>query len=277
MVLLLFLVFIIAALAIARKSRPAGNKNGRSLIEDNRCINDSQQPELLQVASYNIQTGKSLSGKRNIMASAELIRALHVAGIQEVYAPSLLNLLGLGKPQTQSLADHGGFSYLFAATRRRWLREHRGNAVLSKLPVRDWRITMLPDQSNKSFRNMTVLEVEWRNQRFHFINTHLHTKQGREEQLRIVLEEFAKYPRAILLGDFNTRRSSKLLQNALRDVEIVDAIAAAGLDDDPNRNSSDRIDWILTKGFVVESGTYLEKGISDHPFYQVNLRYSSDN
>jgi len=116
---------------------------------------------------------------------------------------------------------------------------------------------------------MTVARVHWQGQHFHFINTHLHTRGGREEQLVEVLREFAKYPRAILLGDFNTRQNSLVLENALRDIDISDAIYLAGLD----QRNAERIDWILTKGFKVESGEMLEKGVSDHPYYQVALSY----
>jgi endonuclease/exonuclease/phosphatase family metal-dependent hydrolase len=116
---------------------------------------------------------------------------------------------------------------------------------------------------------MTVAKIHWQGESFYFINTHLHTRGGRETQLEVVLQEFAKYPRAILLGDFNSRAATPLLANALKDVEITDAVAAAGLDMD----NPERIDWILTKGFTVEGGKMLEKGVSDHPYYQVQLSY----
>jgi len=117
---------------------------------------------------------------------------------------------------------------------------------------------------------MTIAEVHWQGESFHFINTHLHTRDGREEQLDIVLQEFAKYPRVILLGDFNSRATAQSLENALKNIEITDAVSAAGLDLD----NADRIDWILTKGFKIEAGEMLEKGISDHPYYEVSLSYN---
>ena len=265
---LLLAALIIAFLAWARKATPAGNKLGKTM---NDPVSSEYSPAELRVASFNIQTGKNNEGKRNIQASAEVLKDVDLAGIQEVYAPSILNLLGLGAQQSEALAKHGGFSWLFCATRRRWLREHRGNAILSKLKVHDWRIEMLPDQSGKSYRNMTIAEVEWQGQRLHFINTHLHTKKGKAEQLEVVLREFSKYPRAILLGDFNSNRGMPELDNALKDIEISDAIAMAGLDIDNN----DRIDWILTKGFQIEKGRMLEKGVSDHPYYEVALSYTN--
>jgi len=264
MLKLIILFIIVSIVVVARKAKPAEEKQGHGL---EGFIDASYQPELLKVATYNIQTGKSEQGVRNLMASAEVIANADLIGVQEVYG---IGFDGLFNPsQAERLATHGKFSWLFSATRMRWFREHRGNAILSKLEINDWRVEMLPDTSGKSFRNMTIAEVSWQGEQFHFINTHLHTRGGREDQLEIVLQEFAKYPRAILLGDFNSRADTQALSNALKNVEVFDAVAMADLD----ANNSDRIDWILTKGFKVEGGEMLEKGVSDHPYYQVSLRY----
>lgn len=263
---LILIAIVIVALAAARKSKPGGNKVGHEIVA---LPGLESEPTQLKIATYNIQTGKDLHGRRNLKASADVIVDADLVGIQEVYAPSLSNLAGLGLSQTEKLASGGKFGWLFCATRRRWLREHRGNAILSRLPISDWRVEMLSDQSGKDFRNMTIAKVQWQGESFYFINTHLHTRGGREEQLIEVLQEFAKYPRAILLGDFNSRANTPALTNALKDIDITDAISAANLD----THNAERIDWILTKGFTVETGEMLEKGVSDHPYYQVTLSY----
>jgi len=261
---IIIIILVLALIAIARRSKPAIDKSGTSLISQ---VEKTQEPEVLKVASYNIQTGKSFDGKRNLLASAGVMANADLVGVQEVYAPGFDGIFNTG--QTERLAEHGNFAWLFSATRRRWFREHRGNAILSKVKISDWRVEMLPDVSGKSFRNMTIAQVHWQGQSFHFINTHLHTRGGRENQLKLVLQEFAKYPRAILLGDFNSRATAESLVNALKDIKITDAISEAGLD----LENLDRIDWILTKGFKVVAGEMLEKGVSDHPYYQVSLRY----
>lgn len=269
MLAIIIIAITIALLAIARKSQPAKNKSGTSIVLGTRPNQPKDQPlEFLTVATYNIQTGKNLQGKRNLLASARVMAHADLIGVQEVYASGFD---GLNSGQTERLAKFGGFDWLFSATRRRWFREHRGNALLSKMLVSDWRIEMLPDQSGKNFRNMMVAKVHWHNETFHIINTHLHTRGGREDQLERVLQEFSKYPRAILLGDFNSHATSPSLANALKNIEITDAIAAAKLDLD----NPERIDWILTKGFKIETGEMLEKGVSDHPYYQVSLSYKN--
>ena len=261
---ILITCFVIGLIAWARKATPAGNKQDSCFNNHYLKTSDSN---ILKVATFNIQTGKSNDGVRDINASASVLAKVDLAGIQEVYAPSLLNLLGIGKQQTEALAQTGKFAWIFNATRRRWLREHRGNAILSRIKVLNWRTEMLPDQSGKSYRNMTICELEWQGEKFHFINTHLHTRQGREEQLDIVLREFAKYRKAILVGDFNTPQEAPELEQALKDIEISDAINIAKLDSDGEK----RIDWILTKGFQIQGGIKLEKGVSDHPYYEVHL------
>lgn len=263
---LVIFIIVVALIALARKSKPAGNRTGNGIAA---LPTPYQEPNVLSVATFNIQTGKDLNGKRHLLGSAEVMAHADLVGVQEVYAPSLINLAGIGMSQTQAIAQYGKFGWLFSATGRRWFREHRGNAILSKLPISDWRTEMLTDKSGKRFRNMTVAKVQWQGQSFHFMNTHLHTRGGRETQLIEVLQEFAKYPTAILLGDFNSRITTPTLAQALKDIDISDAIGLANLDlENPNR-----IDWILTKGFDVTGGKMLEKGVSDHPYYQVNLAY----
>ena len=263
---------------VIRKARPANNKVGHGFnaapdISDQSnpvhpiALDDTGEQEgVLKLATYNIQTGKNLQGKRDIHCSARVIASAHLVGVQEVYAPSWLNKLGFGLSQSEALAANGGFKWLFSATRLRWLREHRGNALFSKLPVGDWQVKMLPDQSGKSYRNLTIANVQWGDKTFHVLNTHLHTRDGRKQQIDVVLREFSKYSPAILMGDFNCTASE--LTNALSDIEITDAIAIADLDPQNDR----RIDWILVKGFTVEGGQFQDKGVSDHPYYQVNLR-----
>ena len=255
---------------IAKRAQPIADRSGTSLPDPPSLLSSEQSP-LLKVATFNIQTGKTNDGVRNIHGAAELIQDQHLIGIQEIYAPGWINKLGLtnfSQSQLNALIAGTAFGGLFSATRRRWFREQRGNAILSRLPISKWQIIALPDCSGKSFRNMTVIEFEWQNTPITFINTHLHTGKGREEQLDKVLAEFAKHPIAILVGDFNSRRDTQALTDALLDQQIDDAITSAQID---THDPVQRIDWILTKGFTAQSGKAIGKGISDHPYYEVSL------
>ena len=264
---LLALLIALAFFLIAKKSLPIPDRSGKEITKPSTLLASAQE-KLLKVATFNIQTGKSADGVRNINNAADLINDQHLVGIQEIYAPGWLNKLGLdmvgfGQSQLVELTKDKGFGYLLASTRRRWFREQRGNAVLSRLPIDQWRILNLPDYTGKSFRNMTIVDLMWQGVPIKFINTHLHTTKGREEQLEIVLAEFAKHPIAILVGDFNSRRDAQLLAKILEDPSVTDAISHANID---TQDPENRIDWILTKGFKVEHGKVVEKGISDHPY-----------
>ncbi|NND80985.1 MAG: hypothetical protein HKN50_01020 [Gammaproteobacteria bacterium] len=248
--------------AVARKAQPASNQQGSGIEPPDATL----ATELI-VATFNIQTGKNSKGKRDISRSARVLKDAALAGVQEVYAPTWLNRLGVGTAQPEALAIGSAGRTLFSATRLRWWREHRGNAIVTKLPIEHWRTEMLPDRSGKSFRNFTVAKTNWRGHTFFFINTHLHTRAGRDEQLAEVLQEFDRYQRVILVGDFNTDFDNPTLQQALNETDVCDAISEAGLEPHTDR----RIDWILCKGFAVISGRSLPIGVSDHPYYEVTL------
>jgi len=222
------LAILLAFYAWARKARAAKDQKGNSLngSEQQRAIEQT-----IKIATYNVQTGKSLQGKRDISKSAAVIENADIVGIQEVYAPTWLNKFGIGVPQTQSLA-------------------------------------MLPDWSGKSYRNYTVAKFALgdANTELVVLNTHLHTKQGRLEQLEIVLKEFQSYPCSLLMGDFNTKADEPVLREFIAQGKGSDLIAQARLD------HPGRIDWILGRGLAAVDGVFVDKGVSDHPFYQVEVK-----
>ena len=266
---LILVVLAIVLLAIARKPKPVEDRQGQAVDAKQFFV---AERDTLIVATFNVQTGKSLNGVRNPSAAAQAMAKADIVGVQEVYASSWLNKLGIGTSQTEIFAAPGQFGSLFSPTRYRWFRENRGNFILSKLALGAWKSTQLYDVSGKSFRNMTVAKLHWQGEEIAIINTHLHTGRGQNEQLSEVLQEFSFHSKAILFGDFNTRADNpqllELLNLGENNTEVNDAIANASLD----LGNAHRIDWILTKGFDVLDGAILQKGISDHPYYQVELK-----
>ncbi len=257
LIILLLLIFYFSAY----KARPAKDKNGQHINPPKHGY--SNEKGRLIIGTYNVQSGKDNNGKRDIRRSADVIKAADIVGIQEVYAKTWLG----SKNQAQALAEHSGFGWLFAATRKRWFREHRGNAFLSRLPVSKWSIEMLPDATGKQYRNLVTAITNFHGQEVAVLVTHLHTKKGREEQLAFVLEKFKSYDRAILMGDMNTPSDNAMIQALLQDSHYTDAISTAAIE----APSHQRIDWILTKGFTIEAGQFEPIGVSDHPYYQVEL------
>ena len=258
----LFLLLAFAFYFIVYKARPAKNQKGDNINPPTEGF-ETQIKKQLTIGTYNVQTGKDKKGQRDIFRSAEIIKNADIVGIQEVYAASWLG----DKSQTQQLAEHSAFGWLFAATRLRWLREHRGNALLSRLPIKKWSVEMLPDSTGKQFRNLIIAITELEGHDIVILVTHLHTKSGREQQLNVVLEKFKQYDRVILLGDMNTNIENHLIQDFLKDEQHIDAVQIAL----PKHDNNHRIDWILTKGFTIEDGHFEAIGVSDHPYYQVSL------
>ena len=261
----LLLTVLLLFVYVARKPRPVKNRQGTLLNNSYELVTEVQSE--LVVATYNVQTGKNLEGQRNINRAAQMIKEVDLIGIQEIYAKTWLNKAGLGGCQTQKLSVPGQFSWLFCPTRWRWFRENRGNAILSKIPIQRWQTVALPDKTGISFRNMTIATFTFNGQDCHFINTHLHTGKGQTEQLKAVLTEFDKYDRAILVGDFNISLEHPELKGyfASKGSAPLDVLANIQSDSEP------RIDWIITRGWKVVNTTSIEKGISDHPYYQATL------
>ena len=256
---------IIIFLVIARKPRPVADRNGNSFNNSSILTKETDKQQLI-VATYNVQTGKNLQGQRNIHRAAEVVKEVDIVGIQEVYAKSWMNRFGLGICQTQALSVPGVFTWLFSPTRLRWFRENRGNAILSKLPVKSWQTIALPDQTGIRFRNLTTINFEFNKCDCYFINTHLHTRQGKTEQLKVALREFDNYQTAILVGDFNLSLEHPELQKYLAKSDAVDVISTS-----KTISNEERIDWIITPGWKVINVTQVDKGISDHPYYQATL------
>ena len=128
---------------------------------------------------------------------------------------------------------------------------------------------MLPDDTGKQFRNLTTAIIDFNGVEVAIMVTHLHTKKGKEKQLATVLEKSKQFETAILMGDFNTPVSNPLIKTFLNETDFIDATA---LIETPSVfDKSSRIDWILSKGFIVEEGLFEPIGVSDHPYYQVTL------
>ena len=267
MSLITLICFIIIAIAIllvlfytAYKAKPAKNKSGLQINPAPKWHNTKSS---ITIGTYNIQSGKDVNGKRNIAGAALIIKDCDIVGIQEVYARTWLGI----PAQAKQLAKPNQLGWLFAATRRRWFREHRGNALLSKVPVNNWKITMLPDQTGKQFRNLVTAMITLADIEVAVFVTHLHTKKGREEQLAAVIQAFQEHQHAVLLGDFNTRSTDPQLQKLLQDPSVTDALSVTF----NTHDHSDRIDWILTKNLDISKGQHEPIGISDHPFYSIKI------
>lgn len=213
--------------------------------------------------TYNVHGGKGAEGVRDIRRAAEVVRGVDVLALQELRAATRLRT----PAQIEQLAGILDLGWLFAPTRTRWFREYRGTGLLSRFPVTHWYREPLVDLSGHSFRVLTTVAVDFYGHTLWVLCTHLHPRLAREQQLATVLQRFTHYSPAILMGDLNTTREDPALAALIQEPEVVDAIREAL----GERDAADRIDWILVKGLRVVRGGVAEVGVSDHPYYWVDI------
>jgi len=219
-----------------------------------------------RVATYNIHRGKGLDGVRNLQRTATVLKDADIIGINEAAGPS-----ALGDPnQVAQLADILDMGWLFAANQYRWYRRYFGNGLLSRFEVTRWfnEPLIYSEASGRGLRNMITAQIPLGGKTITVMVTHLDRSPIRDQQLRYVIREFNQYRRAILMGDLNTSGDNPQLQGLIKDHNAIDAIDAALGDEQPKAKG----DWIITRGFRVLDGGMIPAGVSDHPYFWVDLK-----
>ncbi|MDH3639217.1 MAG: endonuclease/exonuclease/phosphatase family protein [Gammaproteobacteria bacterium] len=252
-----------ACIAAAYVAHPSPAASGTEIHAPTRW--SVPRRAVCRFGTYNVHSGKGTDGVRDIRRAAEVVRGVDVLALQELQAATHFRT----RAQIEQLARILDLGWLFAPTRTRWFRDYRGNGLLSRFPATHWYREPLVDTSGHSFRVLTTVTVDFYGRTLWLLFTHLHPRLAREQQLATVLQRFSQYSPAILMGDLNTARDDPTLARALAQPDIVDAIRSALGDRDP----LGRIDWILTKGLTVVSGGLTEVGISDHPYYWVDIEH----
>ena len=255
---LIILVISIAVLllwfgVVPRRARLVSGAN-RGVYTDVLPAHDG-----LKLGTYNIHGGKGADGLRDLKRTAGVIAGTGIVALQEVRS-------GWFCDQTGTLQSQLGTFGLFAPTVQRWFHDYRGNSLLSVFPVDRWRSYHLPNAGGRRYRIYTVAEVSIGGQVLSVLFTHLHTRAGREQQLKIVLEHFGRLPvPAVLIGDLNSRRDDPVFAGLPGDA--VDGIAQAlGAKDTP------RVDWIFTRGLEIKNGGRVDSEVSDHPYFWIEVR-----
>ena len=219
-----------------------------------------------RVSTYNIHRGKGTDGVRDLHRTAEVVRASDIVALNEVAGPSLV-----GSDQAKQLGKMLDAGWLFAPNQRRWYTDHFGNGLLSRFEVKRWYTEQLfyDSKKSRSRENLLVAELVLNGRPVTVLATHLDRGPIRKEQLRYVLERFKQYDFGVLLGDLNTPPDDPQLVELFADPNNVNAIKAALGDCD----SPHRIDWIITRGFDVLAGSAGPPGVSDHPYFWVDIAF----
>lgn len=239
-------------------SRVTGQQ-GDSIKPVNEC---AEPNSVLRIVCLNIQYGRGLDQRLDLPRTASLLKDCDLVALQEVSGNQ-----SLGQPnQAAALGSLLNMEWIFAPTKTRWFKPYIGNGLLTNIAVSRWFWQPLIQYRGRSFRNMIICEIELFGKKVTVINTHLHTGMGREEQMKQVFRELAKYRRAILLGDFNTKPQDALLQELIRISAAHDPFANAF-----DTTTNTRVDWILLKGLVATDVSIVEPGASDHPALRATL------
>lgn len=259
MELILGVAVAMTAAVLAGRHWPLREATGGGLvgIPDSPAVRERS----FTVCTYNIHRGRGLDGKRDLSRIAQMIEGYDLIGMQEVEGPGLRSF----RDQASQLGEQCGYAVHFSPTRRRCFFPHRGNALLSRLPVTSWHREPLSPTVGKAFRNLTVYRILINGQAVHVMNTHLSKPEEQSAPLHRVLEVLQGFERVVLLGDFNARPEYPALQQLL-DSGFVDAISVSDQD-------SSRVDWILVRGLRVQWARSEPAGPSDHPFYTARLSF----
>jgi endonuclease/exonuclease/phosphatase family metal-dependent hydrolase len=153
----------------------------------------------LRVAQFTIRGGAWRDGAAEARANGACLKAIDVAGLNEVRGPGPF---GHGESQAAILAREAGLTALFAPTERRWWREHFGNALLSAAPILRWERASLPRQAGRSHRGLLAADIDLGGRTVRVLVTQT-DPQDRQVQIAAVAAVFDKAPSpALLLADF---------------------------------------------------------------------------
>jgi len=217
----------------------------------------------LRLATFNIHSGFGADGRWDLMRTASVLRNFDIIGLNEVRG------FPLGYGNMHTLGESLEMPWLFAPTERRWWFDEFGNGVLCRLPIESWRRTpLMGGRRGYGFRNVVQLAVRWNAKILNVLVTHLDTRDDRVAQLRALGELLANIPApAVLMGDLNTFGGDSTLQAILHASGAVDAVGAK-----LGKPTTNRIDWILTRGLDSVNAGIEDRGASDHPLVWAELR-----
>jgi endonuclease/exonuclease/phosphatase family metal-dependent hydrolase len=157
---------------------------------------------VLKVVTFNLKWGQRVDRAADLMRETPALRDADIICLQEMDARGV-----------ERLARALGYNYVYypAAYHPR-ARQDFGNAVLTRFPVREDSKLVLPERHR--FRDMqriavgVTLDVAGVDVRVYCV--HLETMTAiegpqRRHQVQPLLADAARYPRVIVIGDFNNR------------------------------------------------------------------------
>jgi endonuclease/exonuclease/phosphatase family metal-dependent hydrolase len=224
---------------------------------------------LVRVMSYNIHFGFDVEGWSDLEATARTIEAsgAEVVGLQEVsrgwYVNGSTDMLAW--LQRRLRMPHASFA---GASDAIW-----GNAILSRYPIVDGGVALLPREGVPLRRSYLWVELDLgAEQRLRTVVSHLHHIQSpdgarvRQAEVPRLLDGVAGRSTTVVMGDLNAEPGSREM-TMLRAAGLVGAFQAGGgtPPDEPTYSSDRRIDYIWLSPDLAASGFDATTGTaSDH-------------
>jgi endonuclease/exonuclease/phosphatase family metal-dependent hydrolase len=203
----------------------------------------------LKIATFNIHSGRGVKGDRNLARTADVLRGMDVAGLNEVRGPSVLGTAD----QAAELGARLGVAAVFGPSERRWYVASFGNGLLSRFPILSWRSRPLEAGRLGSYRAVLLAEVAAGAAKLRVLIAHPERGDLRHDQLREIKTIFAAVGApAVLLGDLNANPDHPALKQ-------IQALPGA------THVLSRGIDHIYAKGLTVRSAGMTATSVSDHP------------
>jgi len=220
----------------------------------------SSESAVLHIATFNIHSGRGTDRQYDLKRTAAVLSsAPDVVGLNEVrgtWDPSW------SPDQASQLGSLLGMRSAFVPTERRWWHDHFGNALLTRIPIRQIHRLPLAGTRGKAFRCAVLAQFEFQQQTVQLLTVHVDSQSDREEQLRTVIALFeGLLAPAILMGDLNSTPDDPQLRQLLARPDVVDALH----NEPPDARGRQHIDWILARGFRCKSGRLIANDASDHP------------
>ncbi len=251
------LLLAVAAIFDGSRCTPADPNKPIQIVGSASLESDSA---VLRVGTFNIHSGRGRDRKTDLARTASVFKTpLDVVGLNEVRGTWSQSL---GPNQAEQLSQLWGMQSAFMPTERRWWHDHFGNALLTRLSIRQIQRLPLPGLRGKAFRCAALSQVEFQKQTVQLLTVHIDSQSDREPQLQAVISMFlALQAPAILMGDLNSTSDDPQMGELLAHPDVVDAQQETPLD----ARGRKRIDWILARGLRCRSGKVVENDASDHP------------
>lgn len=212
----------------------------------------------LRVLSYNIHHGEGVDGKFDLERIAKVIQSVNpdLVALQEVdrnttrasdvdQAQELAELTGMHMAYGKAL-DYQGGQY--------------GNAVLSKFPIADTKVTMLPKSEDREQRVFLQTDIKIANDKFvSFIATHLDNASAVDRMAAVEMMETLlpklKYP-VLFAGDMNAVPDSDVITRLMK--SMTSAVLEQPLLTSPATNPRRQIDYIFYSPKPLWKTTHVE-------------------